>query len=82
MATLKIKYPTLVTSVLDSHHEQCIALRQDVINDINIYNNLAPNQKLRIPFRGKSKSKVIKNIHYDLCNIGQTPSIIICVEEY
>lgn len=82
MATLKIKYPTLVTSILDSHHEQCIALRQDVINDINIYNNLAPNQKLRIPFRGKSKSKVIKNIHYDLCNIGQTPSIIICVEEY
>lgn len=82
MATLKIKYPTLITSVLDSHHEQCIALRQDLINDIDIYNNLSPDRKLRIPFRGKSKSKVIKSIHYDLCNIGQAQSMIICVEEY
>lgn len=82
MATLKIKYPTLITSVLDSHYEQCIALRQDLINDIDIYNNLSLDRKLRIPFRGKSKSKVIKSIHYDLCNIGQAQSMIICVEEY
>jgi hypothetical protein len=82
MATLKIKYPTLITSVLSSHHEQCISLRQDIIREIEGYNNLAADQKLRIPFRGKSKFKVIKHINYDLCNIGQQQSIIICVEEY
>lgn len=82
MARLKIKYPTLITSVLDSQHEQCTSLRQDIINQIDNYNNLANDQKLRIPFRGKSKFKVIKNINYDLCEIGQLQSIIICVEEY
>ncbi len=82
MAKLKIKYPTLITSILDSQHEQCILLRQDIINKIDGYNNLSSDQKLRIPFRGKSKFKVIKNINYDLCNIGQQQSIIICVEEY
>lgn len=82
MASLKIKYPTLITSILSSHHNQFVALRQDIINSISAYNNLSASDKLRIPFRGKSKNKVIKHIHYDLCNIGQVPSIIICVEEY
>ena len=82
MARLKIKYPTLITSVLDSQHEQCISLRRDIITQIDSYNNLSGDEKLRIPFRGKSKFKVIKNINYDCCNIGQLQSIIICVEEY
>lgn len=82
MAILKIKYPTLITSLLDSHYEQCIQMRSRIINLIDNYNNLSPNDKLRIPYRGKSKSKVLKTIHYDVCNIGDKQSIIICVEEY
>lgn len=82
MASLKIKYPTLITSVLSTHHEQYVALRQDIINRISAYNNLSASDKFRIPFRGKSKNKVLKHIHYDLCDIGEVPSIIICVEEY
>ena len=81
MATLKIKYPTMISSILETHHQQYSELRQDIVNLADNYNNRANEEKLRIPFRGKSKSKVIKNINYDFCNIGQRPSIIICVEE-
>lgn len=82
MATLKIKYPTMISSILETHHQQYSELRQDIVNLADNYNNKANDEKLRIPFRGKSKSKVINHINYDLCNIGQRPSIIICVEEY
>ena len=82
MATLKIKYPTMISSILESHHQQYVMLCQDVVRNIDQYNNRANEGKLRIPFRGKSKSKVIKYIHHNLCNIGQRQSIIICVEEY
>lgn len=82
MTTLKIKYPTLITSELNSHHKQYVELRKELVAEIDGYNNLPPTELLCIPYRGKSKSKVIKHINYDICNIGQIPSIIICVEEY
>ena len=66
MATLKIKYPTMISSILETHHQQYGELRQDIVNLADNYNNRANEEKLRIPFRGKSKSKVIKNINYDL----------------
>lgn len=79
---LKIKYPTLITSELPTHNRQYNQMKADVVNKIDNYNNLAPDQKLRIPYVGKSKVKVIKAIHSDYYNIGQIPTIQICIEEY
>lgn len=79
---LKIKYPTLITSDLNYHFRQFNQMIADVINKVNRYNNLAPEQKLRIPFVGKSKVKVIKHIHTSTYLIGQRPTIQICIEEY
>lgn len=79
---LKIKYPTLITSYLQSHHQHTQQMIDDVTAKIDRYNNLAPDQKLRIPYRGKSKSKVIRAIHTDLYDIGQEHCIQICVEEF
>ena len=60
---LKIKYPTLITSELDTHHRLYDQMRTDVVNQIDNYNNLPPQNKLRIPYVGKSKVKIIKHIH-------------------
>ena len=79
---LKIKYPTLITSDVGSHHRQYANMLEEVNNKINNYNNRAPDDKLRIPFPGKSKVKVIKYIHTSRYKIGQRPSIQICIEEY
>ena len=79
---LKIKFPTLITSHLASHHLRTQQMIDDVTAKIDRYNNLAPTDKLRIPYRGKSKSKVIRAIHTSLYDIGQEHCIQICVEEY
>lgn len=79
---LKIKYPTLITSELPTHHRQYNQMKADVINKIDNYNNRSLDQKLRIPYIGKSKVKVIKAIHTDCYDIGQIPTIQICIEEY
>ena len=79
---LKIKYPTLITSELDTHHRLYDQMRTDVVNQIDNYNNLPPQNKLRIPYLGKSKVKIIKHIHTAFYNIGQVPTIQICIEEY
>lgn len=77
-----IKFPTLITDELSSHHTRYEDMRTDVGNIINNYNNRGINDKLHIPYRGKSKKKVIKHINYDSVNIGDVPTIRICVEEY
>lgn len=82
MAKIYLKYPTLITSELETHFEQYTQMRDSVCNMIDNYNNLPPEQKTQIPYRGKSKTKTIKAIHTNLCDIGQVPSIIVCVEEY
>lgn len=79
---LKIKFPTLITSNLTTHHSRTQLMIDDVTNMIENYNNRAPEQKLRIPYRGKSKSKVIRAIHTTFYNIGAERCIQICVEEY
>ena len=79
---LKTKYPTLITSFLQSHHPRTQQMLDEVMAKIERYNNLAPDQKLRIPYRGKSKSKVIRAIHTDLYDIGQEHCVQICVEEF
>ncbi len=79
---LKIKFPTLITSHLQSHHQRTQQMIDDVTAKIDRYNNLRPEDKLRIPYRGKSKSKVIRAIHTTLYDIGQEHCIQICVEEY
>lgn len=79
---LKIKFPTLITSNLTTHRSRTQLMIDDVTNMIENYNNRAPEQKLRIPYRGKSKSKVIRAIHTTFYNIGAERCIQICVEEY
>lgn len=79
---LKIKFPTLITSHLQSHHQRTQQMIDDVTAKIDRYNNLVPADKLRIPYRGKSKSKVIRAVQTTLYDIGQEHCIQICVEEY
>ncbi len=79
---LKIKFPTLITSNLQTHYARTQLMIDDVANKIDNYNNRDPEQKLRIPYRGKSKSKVIRAIHTTLYDIGTEHCIQICVEEY
>lgn len=78
---LKIKYPTLITSELETHH----LLRQQMVDDlvgvITAYGKRSPENKELIKFRGKSKVKIIENIDYILYNIGQVPCIQLCVRE-
>lgn len=82
MAKIFLKFPTLITSELDTHFGQYTQMRNLVANLIDNYNDRPIDQKLQIPYRGKSRKKTIKAINTTLCEIGQVPSIIICVEEY
>lgn len=78
----KLKFPTLITAPLDTHHLRYEQMVEDVQNSIDNYNNRPAGEKLRIPFRGKSKVKVIKNVNTAIYNIGQRQCIQLCVEEY
>ena len=82
MAKIYLKFPTLITSDLNTHFEQYTQMRDLVANLIDNYNNRASDQKTQIPYRGKSRKKTIKSIHTNLVDIGQVPSMIICVEEF
>lgn len=79
---LKIKYPTLITSELDSHYYLYQQMVADVITLLDGYSRNAPDQKLEIKYRGKSKIKVINSINYTCYSIGQVPCIQLCVQEY
>ena len=59
MAKIYLKYPTLITSELETHFEQYTQMRDSVCIMIDNYNNLPPEQKTQIPYRGKSKTKTI-----------------------
>lgn len=82
MATLKIKVPIYISSVLEesfySYPEMCQRIEQ-VITD---YNNRLPDSKLSFTQRTKLKQKVIKFIHFDRYNFGHTPALLLCIEEY
>lgn len=82
MGKILIKFPTLITSELESHFAQFDQMIQNVVNEINHYNNRAPEDKITIPYRGKSKTKCIKSINPINYTINNIPSIIICVREY
>ena len=60
MATLKIKVPIYISSILEdaiySYPEMC----RNIKNVIDDYNNLPPDDKLSITQRAKLKQKVIK----------------------
>ena len=47
-----IKFPTLITSELESHFAQFDQMIQNVVNEIYHYNNRAPEDKITIPYRG------------------------------
>lgn len=79
---LKIKFPTLISGALNTHHLHTQQMKDDVSIKIDRYNNRAPEDKLRIPYRGKSKSKVIRCIHPTYYDIGGEHCIQICVEEF
>lgn len=78
---LKIKYPTLITSELDTHHILCQQMVDDLVASITAYGRRAPDQKERIKYRGKSRIKVIESIDYIQYNIGQVPCVQLCVRE-
>lgn len=78
---LKIKYPTLITSELETHHLLRQQMVDDVLGLINAYGRRDPEQKERIKYRGKSRVKIIESIDYTLYNIGQVPCIQLCVRE-
>lgn len=78
---LKIKYPTLITSELETHHLLCQQMVDDVLGLINAYRRRSPEQKEKIKYRGKSRVKIIENIDFTLYNIGQVPCIQLCVRE-
>lgn len=82
MPALIIKFPTLVTGELNTHHHRLADMIQDVSALIDRYNNRADADKLRISYRGKSKNKVIKHIHTAQYNIGQEPVLQLCIEEF
>lgn len=50
---LKIKYPTLITSDLETHHLLRQQMVDDVVNLITAYGRRAPNQKERIDKEAK-----------------------------
>lgn len=77
----KIKYPTLITSELDTHHLLRQQMVDDVVGMITAYGRRAPVQKERIKYRGKSRVKILESIDYSLYNIGQVPCIQLCVRE-
>ena len=77
----KIKYPTLVTSELETHHMLYQQMVDDVIGVITAYGRRAPNQKIEIKYRGKSRVKIIESVDYVQYNIGQVPCIQLCVRE-
>lgn len=78
---LKIKYPTLLTSGLDTHYLLRQQMVDDVISLITAYGRRAPNQKESIKYRGKSRVKIIENIDYIQYNIGRVPCLQLCVRE-
>ena len=78
---LKIKYPTLITSELDTHyllHQQMV---DDVVGLITAYGRRAPEQKEKVKYRGKSRVKILESISYTPLLIGQVPCILLCVRE-
>lgn len=81
MTKLKIKYPTLITSKLDSHHMFPQEMVDDVLGIIKAYGKRLPENKEKIKYRGKSRIKTIESIDFSTYTIGSVPCIQLCVRE-
>ena len=77
-----IKFPTMLTNVLDSRHERCAQMVSDVCNLVTNYSGLPANEKFVYNYRGRARRKVIKNISTSQFMIGQTPVVELEIEEY
>ena len=60
MATLKIKVPIYISSILEESFYSYPEMCQCIEHIINAYNNRRPDEKLSITQRAKLKQKVIK----------------------
>lgn len=85
MATLKIKVPIYISSILGdaiySYPDMC----QRIERLIEAYNNRTPEEKLSVTQRTKLKQKVIKFIHFDRYGFGENnsiPALLLRIEEY
>jgi len=70
-----IKFPTMLTNVLDSRHERCAQMVSDVCNLVTNYSGLPANEKFVYNYRGRARRKVIKNISTSQFMIGKTPVV-------
>lgn len=77
-----IKFPTMLTNVLDSRHERCAQMVSDVCNLVTNYSGLPINEKFVYNYRGRARRKVIKNISTSQFMIGPTPVVELEIEEY
>ena len=50
-----IKFPTMLTNVLDSRHERCAQMVSDVCNLVTNYSGLPANEKFVYNYRGRAR---------------------------
>ena len=86
MATLKIKVPIYISSLIKDPVESYPEMCQRIEDLIRAYNNRRPDDKLSITQRTKLKQKVIKYIHTDKYFFDiedeNTPALLLRIEEY
>ena len=78
---LNIKFPTLITEPLEIGLDSQIAMINNAEGIFQRYNN-NPEGTVIIPTRGKTTTKVIKNIETSAIDIGQDHCLLLKVEEY
>lgn len=67
-----IKFPTMLTGVLETHHDRCVQMVDDVCRQVLAYSSIPADQKYVYKYRGRDRTKVIKNISTSTYNIGST----------
>lgn len=77
-----IKFPTMLTGLLESRHERCIQMVDDVCRQVDNYSGLPQEQKYVFKYRGRARVKVIKNITSSRYLIGDTPVVELKIDEY
>lgn len=77
MAKLKIKFPTLLTGALISHHQSYYDMIKEIKAKVNAYSGQPLNQKVVISYRGKKQKKIIRNISTTQFLIDRVPVLRI-----
>ncbi len=77
-----IKFPTMLTGVLETHHDRCVQMVDDVCKQVLAYSSIPADQKYVYKYRGRDRTKVIKNISTSTYNIGSTPVVELKIDEY